>query len=110
MGRPQRSSLAEHWMLDPTCIFLNHGSFGASPKFIIDEQRRWQEILENEPVRFFERIAPDAMLEARRSLAKMLTCDPEDLGLIENATSGVNTVLRSLKFSQGDEILVPDHA
>ena len=110
MGKPQRSSLAEHWMLDPTCVFLNHGSFGATPKFIIDEQRRWQEILENEPVRFFERIAPDAMLEARRSLAKMLTCDPEDLALIENATSGVNTVLRSLKFSQGDEILVPDHA
>ena len=110
MDRPQRSALAHHWTLDPTCVFLNHGSFGASPKFIIDEQRKWQDILENEPVRFFEETLHGVMLETRKSLAKMLTCDPEDLALIENATSGVNTILRSLKFAPGDEILVPDHA
>ena len=110
MDRPQRSALAHHWTLDPTCVFLNHGSFGASPKFIIDEQRKWQDILENEPVRFFEETLHDVMLDTRKSLAKMLNCDPEDLALIENATSGVNTILRSLKFAPGDEILVPDHA
>ena len=110
MDRPQRSALAHHWTLDPTCVFLNHGSFGASPKFIIDEQRKWQDILENEPVRFFEETLHDVMLDTRKSLAKMLNCDPEDLALIENATSGVNTILRSLKFALGDEILVPDHA
>ena len=110
MDRPQRSALAHHWTLDPTCVFLNHGSFGASPKFIIDEQRKWQDILENEPVRFFEETLHDVMLDTRKSLAKMLSCNPEDLALIENATSGVNTILRSLKFAPGDEILVPDHA
>ena len=87
MDRPQRSALAHHWTLDPTCIFLNHGSFGASPKFIIDEQRKWQDILENEPVRFFEETLHDVMLDTRKSLANMLNCAPEDLALIENATS-----------------------
>ena len=110
MDRPQRSALAHHWTLDATCVFLNHGSFGASPKFIIDEQRKWQDILESEPVRFFEETLHGVMLETRQSLSKMLNCDPEDLALIENATSGVNTVLRSLKFAPGDEIIVPDHA
>jgi isopenicillin-N epimerase len=44
------------------------------------------------------------------ALAKQLSCQADDLALVENATSGVNTVLRSLVFEQGDEILVPDHA
>ena len=52
----------------------------------------------------------DYMANSRKALAMMLECDAEDLALIENATSGVNTVLRSLVFSKGDEILVPDHA
>jgi len=110
MDRPQQSVLAHHWTLDDSCVFLNHGSFGASPKFTINELRKWQDLLESEPVYFFEKIAPEAMLNARKALAKMLSCNPNDLALIENATTGVNTILRSIEFSPGDEILVPDHA
>ena len=91
-------------------MFLNHGSFGATPTRVIEEQRRWQDLLEDEPVRFYEDLAMGFMENSRRSLAKMLQCDANDLALVENATSGVNTVLRSLVFNEGDEILVPDHA
>ena len=52
----------------------------------------------------------EPLQKARKALATMLACDPEDLALIENATTGVNTVMRSLTFESGDEILVPDHA
>ena len=91
-------------------MFLNHGSFGATPTCVIEEQRIWQDLLEDEPVRFYEDLAMGFMENSRRSLAKMLQCDANDLALVENATSGVNTVLRSLAFNEGDEILVPDHA
>ena len=110
MDLPQRSALARHWQLDKQCVFLNHGSFGATPIAILDEQRKWQDLLEAEPVRFYEDLAMEFMRDSRRSLASMLQCDADDLALIENATSGVNTVLRSLVFDKGDEILVPDHA
>ncbi len=110
MQRPLRSPLSKHWRLAPECVFLNHGSFGATPTLVIEEQRRWQDLLEDEPVRFYEDLAMGFMENARRSLAKMLQCDADDLALLENATSGVNTVLRSLVFEEGDEILVPDHA
>ena len=110
MSRPQRSPRAKHWSLDSDCVFLNHGSFGATPNEIREEQRRWQDLLEDEPVRFYEDLAMDFMKTTRESLAKMLQCGAEDLALVENATTGVNTILRSLEFNAGDEILVPDHA
>ena len=62
MQTPRRSQYSANWSLDPACVFLNHGSFGATPIFAQDEQRRWQTILEKDPVRFLERIAPDAMI------------------------------------------------
>ena len=40
----------------------------------------------------------------REALATFLHCKPEDLALVENATTGVNTILRSLEFQEGDEI------
>ena len=110
MPLPQRSPLAKHWNLDPECVFLNHGSFGATPTVIREEQRKWMDLLENEPVRFYEDLAMEFMQEARDSLAEMLNCDADDLALVENATTGVNTILRSLEFNEGDEILIPDHA
>ena len=110
LEKPAPHSLKKHWLLDPEVVFLNHGSFGACPKFIIDEQRKWTEKMEKEPVKFFERDYPDLMLEVRKEISQFLNCDFNDLALIRNATTGINTVLRALEFEKGDELLVPDHA
>ena len=110
MQRPARSPPSSLWGLEEDRVFLNHGSFGATPTAIREEQRKWQDLMENEPVRFFEDLMPGILQTTREKLASFLSCDADDLALVENATSGVNTVLRSLQFAPGDEILVPDHA
>ena len=110
MDRPFRSPLAVHWGLDPETVFLNHGSFGATPLTVREEQHHWQNRMEHEPVAFLDGEGLEQMTVARHALAEMLSCDPDDLALVDNATSGVNTVMRSLEFKEGDEILVPDHA
>lgn len=110
MQRPAKSAPSRLWGLEEDRVFLNHGSFGATPTAIREEQRKWQDLMENEPVRFFEDLMPDILQTTREKLASFLSCDADDLALVENATSGVNTVLRSLQFAPGDEILVPDHA
>ncbi len=110
MQRPARSPPSRLWGLEEDRVFLNHGSFGATPTAIREEQRKWQDLMENEPVRFFEDLMPGILQTTREKLASFLSCDADDLALVENATSGVNTVLRSLQFAPGDEILVPDHA
>jgi isopenicillin-N epimerase len=110
MNRPEKSSMRKHWGLDDKTIFLNHGSYGATPTIVMDEQKRWQHLMEKDPVKFYEEIAPEALLQSRKAIAKLVNCHHDDLALIENATSGVNAVLRSLEFEKGDEIIVPNHS
>jgi isopenicillin-N epimerase len=110
MKKPERSHYNRFWNLDKDIVFLNHGSFGATPTFVLEEQRKWVRLMEKDPIHFFEHGALEPHLQAKRAVAKMVGCDASDLALLENATTGVNTILRSLTFKQGDEILVPDHA
>jgi len=92
--------------LDDAIAFLNHGSFGATPRSVLAAQQRWRDVMERQPVRFMTRELPPALARARGALAGFLGADPADLVFVENATAGVNSVLRSLRFAPGDEILV----
>lgn len=109
MTLPSPSPLAAHWDLDPEVVFLNHGSFGACPRIVLDEQRDWRRRLEREPVLFLGRELESLLAVPRAELARLCGCDADDLALVANATAGVNTVLRSLSFAAGDELLVTDH-
>jgi len=97
------------WRLDPAVTFLNHGSFGACPEPVLASQRAWRDRMEAEPVRFMDRVLPDALADARTRVAAFLGADPAGLAFVSNATTGVSTVLRSLRFEPGDEILTTDH-
>jgi len=97
------------WVLDPKTIFLNHGSFGSCPRPVLEYQSALRERLERQPVQFLVRELEDLLDQARGSLARFVGASERDLVFVQNATTGVNTVLRSLQFAPGDELLVTDH-
>ena len=103
------SALARPWRLDPEVTFLNHGSYGACPVEVLDAQHAWRDRLERQPVKFLSRELDGNLAEVRRTIGAFVGAVPDDLGLIANATGGVNAVLRSLRFEPGDEILTTDH-
>ena len=102
-------NFARHFQLDPAVTFLNHGSFGACPRVVLEAQRELRARLESEPVLFLGRQWEGLVDEVRVALGAFLGAAPDDLALVQNATAGVNTVLRSRRFEPGDEILVTDH-
>jgi isopenicillin-N epimerase len=104
------SPLASHWNLDPRVTYLNHGSFGASPRKVLEAQAALRVRMESSPARFFWRELEHLLDEARVALARFVGARADDLAFVPNASSGVNAVLRSLVFSPGDEILVTSHA
>ncbi len=103
-------NLAECWVLEPSVIFLNHGSFGACPRAVLQAQQAVRDRMEGDPVHFFKRELESLLDEALAELARYLGCDREGLAFVPNTTTGVNTVLRSLPVRQGDELLTTTHA
>lgn len=98
-----------HWGLDAGVVFLNHGSFGGCPKVVLAAQRAVQELIEEEPVRFFVERCEGMLDNCRRALAGLVGADANGLAFVPNATVGVNTVLASLKLDAGDELLTNSH-
>ena len=97
------------WPLDPEVIFLNHGSFGACPRAVLEAQARFRDRLEAEPVRFLSRDLEGLLDAARAALGAFVGAAGDDLAFVPNATTGVNTVLRSLDLAPGDEVVATDH-
>jgi isopenicillin-N epimerase len=97
------------WLLDPAVTFLNHGSFGACPLDVLERQQELRAAMEREPVDFLVRRMTPLLDESRDALAGLIGAEPADVVFVQNATAGVNAVLRSLDFRPGDEILVTAH-
>ncbi len=98
------------WTLSPSITYLNHGSYGATPRVVQQAQARLRDELESGPVHFMGKRLEPLLDAARARLAGLLGARNDDLVFVPNATHGVNAVLRSLPFGAGDELLTTDHA
>jgi isopenicillin-N epimerase len=111
MSLPFGRSIRSLWLLDPDVVFLNNGSFGATPRQVLDVQRQWQERFEREPIEFVGRHLHRELRSAAETMATFLGGRGQDLVFVENATTGVNAVLRSLipHLEPGDQLLTTSH-
>jgi isopenicillin-N epimerase len=103
--RPAHSPLRRHWALERRLVFLNHGSFGACPKPILARQTAFRKEMEASPVQFLWRHYESRLQPARTALAGFIGANQRDLVFVTNATTAVNSVVRSWKLRRGDEIL-----
>ncbi len=100
------------WLLEDGVLHLNHGSFGATPASVLEAQDWIRQRFEANPTKYFVGGAyQDELDSARRVIADFVGADEAGLVFVNNATTGVNAVFRSLEpsLAPGDEILVADH-
>ena len=114
-----RSRLPD-WPLDPAITYLNHGTVGVPPRRVLAAQQVIRDEIERQPSKGLLRDvsglvgAPASgqtrMREAAARVAAFLHARADDLVFVDNATAGVNAVLRSLPIEPDAEILLLDHA
>jgi isopenicillin-N epimerase len=97
------------FLLDPEVAYFNHGGFGACPVEVFDEYQRWQRELERQPTELLARRFSKELWAARSALAGFVGARPEDLVFMQNATSALNAVIRSLRIRPEEEILTTKH-
>ena len=100
----------DFWALNEKIIFLNHGSFGACPRAVLEKQFEIKRYIESNPTRFYLFEHFERLDHVREVLGRFLRADPEGIVFTPNATYAVNAALLSEPLSEGDEILVTDHA
>jgi len=103
---PYGSAWRGEWAFDPDVTYLNHGGYGATPCSVLATQQRWRDRIERNPTGFLARELPAALRQAAAEAAAALGARGEDFVFVENATSGINAVLRSLDLARGDEIVI----
>ena len=101
--------LTRYWGLDRALTFLNHGSFGACPSAVLEEQSRLRARLERDPVRFMAGELEGLLDAARAEHAAFGGAEAADHAFRHNATTAVSAVLRSIAWRAGEEVLITDH-
>lgn len=102
------NTFKDQFLLNPAVTYLNHGSFGACPRPVLENYQYWQRALEFEPVQFITKVSPEALLGSKQALAKYIGCHHEDFFFTQNPTIAINQVVKSLNFQPEDEVLTTD--
>jgi isopenicillin-N epimerase len=100
---------ASAWAIDPRLAYLNHGSFGATPRSVLARQEELRTELERNPVGFLVYRLPELLDAVRAEVAAFLGADADGVAFVDNATTGVQTVVAQARLAAGDEILTTDH-
>lgn len=101
-GHPMRST---HFQFAPTYKALNHGSFGTHPTPVRDAHYSLQTLSIQRPDTFISYTTYPLLAKSRSQIAPLLGVHYDEVVFVPNATTGVNTVLRNIKFEDSDVVV-----
>ena len=96
----------EEFLLQKDAIFLNHGSYGTVPRQVLNSQRALVDKMESHPDAWYRFHNPFYWKRALKRAAEFIRSRVDNLVFVQNATTGINAVLRAIQFTANDVILV----
>lgn len=87
---------------------VNHGSFGMCPQVVIDRMKNVTDEFYSSPDAYLQVGHRERLSKAIKSVAEVLECPHENLAFVPGDSFAVNTVIRSIPFTKGDKIVIPN--
>ncbi|KAH7031581.1 putative aminotransferase family protein [Microdochium trichocladiopsis] len=103
-GRPMRDLFPFSAAYNP----LNHGSYGAHPTAVRAAHLAVRAEAESAPDPFIVFNFAPRLVAQRQLAADLLRCALEELVFVPNATTGIDTVLKNIRWAAGDVIVCYD--
>ncbi|KAG4441861.1 hypothetical protein IFR05_002662 [Cadophora sp. M221] len=94
-----------HFQFAPTYKPLNHGSFGTHPASVRAAHYSLQSQAISRPDTFISFDTFPLLAQSRSLIAPLLSVSPSEIVFLPNATTGVNTILRNIKFEANDVVV-----
>ena len=101
-------SMRSQFLFDAKWHNLNHGSFGTYPIPVRNAKRGYTKLTESCPDKFIRYQSIELLNKARERLSQLVNAPTDECVIIQNATSGINTVLRNLVYKEKDVIIYFD--
>ena len=93
---PAATTLSHLWALKKDIVYLNHGSFGATPIEVTNYQKQLMDELEAEPVAFNINKLPHLIKASKTALANFIGTSANNIFFVNNTTTGVNNIVQCL--------------
>jgi hercynylcysteine S-oxide lyase len=81
------------------------GGYGTIPKPVGEAAAEWAKTIESNPDRFHKLTYIPKLIESRQLVADFINADLDEVVLVNNTTTGVNTVLRNFEWDEEDVLI-----
>ncbi|KAH8806596.1 pyridoxal phosphate-dependent transferase [Flagelloscypha sp. PMI_526] len=98
--------MLKYFMFDPEYTNLNHGSYGSLPRPVLASCNELTATIESNPDIWTRTLYDPRLVEVRETIALLVGVPVNDLVIVQNATTAINTVLRNIEWHHEDIILV----
>jgi selenocysteine lyase/cysteine desulfurase len=99
------ADVRHHFSLDPQLTFLNNGTLGPAPDFVVDTREHYSRLLAADPRDNFR---SKELAEVRAELAAFINASPDETSITHSTTEGMNIFAHGLDWKAGDEVILGD--
>lgn len=96
--------------MDQSYTNVNHGSYGACPKVVMNQKYTIEKEMEFNCEKFLRFDVEEKIKETRTIVADHIKCSADNVFMVQNATDAINSLAKSLKWEKGDVIALPNTA